>query len=75
MPTLAALAEDLGLDPADVDTVAAWLRAHDDQHTLVGDALLDEVRGVLDPDGERTAHAHDPLIDPGTCAPGFDSRS
>lgn len=58
MPTLTDLADDLGVALADVNTIATWLRAHDDRHALVGDALYAEVRDVLDPDGQRTAHAH-----------------
>ena len=56
--SVATIAHDLGLDPADVDVIAIWLRTHDDRHTLVGAELDRAVRATLDPDGERTAHAH-----------------
>ena len=56
--TLQEIADDLGLDVSDVSTTAAWLRSHDDDHILVGAELDRAVRAVLDPDGERTDHAH-----------------
>jgi hypothetical protein len=56
--TLDSLADDLGLDRGDVSTMAVWLRSHDDEHTLIGGELDLAVRSVLDPGGERTAHAY-----------------
>lgn len=53
--TVHTVAEELGVDAADVRVVAGWIAEQTDVDDVLDDELDQAVRAILDPEGERTA--------------------